>query len=161
MELRELVHQLISISVIHRCRITKSASSVGLYFGQPTILEYVKNNDKCTQKELALGVHISPASAAISLKRIEKAGLITRAVDTVDPRKNHISITVNGEKALQEFYKICDTTDKEMFKGFSEEDKETLNSLLLRLHDNLNSKSYTREEIDKLLNESKTKGENE
>ncbi len=159
MDLRELVHQLISISVIHRCRITKSASSVGLYFGQPVILEYVKSNDLCSQKELATAVHISPASAAISLKRIEKAGFLTRKPDEKDPRKKLLSITPKGEKALLEFYKICDTTDKEMFKGFSDEEKETLHKLLLRLHENLDSKSYTREEIDELLN--KPKGENE
>ncbi len=158
MDLRELVHELISISVIHRCRITKSASSVGLYYGQPMILEYVKNNDKCSQKELACAVHISAASAAISLKRIEKAGFLTRTADEKDPRKKHLSITPKGEKALLEFHKICDTTDKEMFKGFSKEDKETLHSLLLRLHDNLDSKSYTKEEISKLLN---PKGEDE
>ncbi len=159
MELRELVHEFVSISVIHRCRITKSASSVGLYYGQPMILEYIKSHDKCSQKELANAVHISPASAAISLKRIEKAGFLTRVADENDPRKKHLSITTKGEKSLLEFHKICDTTDKEMFKGFSEEEKETLHSLLLRLHENLDSKSYTREEINNLLHQSK--GENE
>ena len=161
MYLRELVHELISISVIHRCRITKAASSVGLYYGQPMILEYVKNNDMCSQKELATAVHISPASAAISLKRIEKVGFLTRTPDKKDPRKNLISITEKGEKALLEFYKICDTTDKEMFKDFSEDEKESLHKLLLRLHENLDSKNYTREEIDKLLNDGKSEGDDE
>ncbi len=160
MDLRELVHEFISISVIHRCRITKSASSVGLYYGQPMILEYVKAHDKCSQKELANAVHISPASAAISLKRIEKAGFLTRVADEKDPRKNHISITQKGEKALLEFHKICNTTDKEMFKGFSEEEKKILHSLLLRLHENLDSKSFTKEEIKKLLINDKSEGEN-
>lgn len=158
MELRELVHELISISVIHRCRISKSASSVGLYWGQPMILEYISDNDSCSQKELANAVHISPASAAISLKRIEKAGLIIRHPDEKDPRKNLLSITEKGKKALLEFRKICDTTDEEMFKGFTQSERETLHALLLRLHENLDSKSFSCEEIHELLN---TKGENE
>ncbi len=158
MELRELVHELISISVIHRCRISKSASSVGLYWGQPMILEYILNNDSCSQKELAKAVHISPASAAISLKRIEKAGLIIRHPDEKDPRKNLLSITEKGKKALLEFRKICDATDEEMFKDFSQSERETLHKLLLRLHENLDSKSFTCEEIHELLN---TEGENE
>ena len=87
MELRELVHDFISISVIHRYRISKSASRVGLYFGQPSILRYITEQDGCTQKELAEALHISPASAATSLKRIEKAGLITRTADSQDSRK--------------------------------------------------------------------------
>lgn len=154
MELRELVHELISISVIHRCRITKSALKVGLYFGQPMILEYVKDHDRCTQKELAAAMHISAPSVATSLKRIEKAGLVTRTADTDDTRKNHISITEKGENALAEYRKICDAADEEMFRDFSPEERQTLHGLLVRLHKNLDSESFTREEIDDLLKKS-------
>ncbi len=154
MELRKLVHELISISVIHRCRITKSAQKVGLYFGQPMILEYVIEHDLCTQKELANAMHISPASAAITLKRIEKAGLIVRITDENDSRKNHISVTEKGITALKEFRNICDATDEDMFRGFSSEERETLHNLLVRLHKNLDSENFTKEEIDDLLKKS-------
>lgn len=153
MELRELVYQFISISVIHRCRITKSASGAGLYFGQPQMLDYIIKNNNCTQKELAHALHISPASVATSLKRIEKAGLVTRTPDKTDCRKNLISATQKGVNALAEFHKICDTTDKEMFRGFTPEDMETLHGLLSRLHENLDSKSFTKEEINRILSE--------
>ena len=154
MELRNLVHELISISVIHRCRIAKAASKVGLYFGQPMILEYVIDHDLCTQKELAEAMHVSPASAAVTLKRIEKAGLITRTADENDSRKNHISVTEKGVNALKEFRKICDATDENMFRDFSPEERETLHNLLIRLHKNLDTESFTREEIDDLLKNS-------
>lgn len=160
MELRELVHELISISVIHRYRITKAASSVGLYFGQPGVLEYILQNDACSQKEIAVAMHITPASAAVSLKRMEKAKLITRTPDEKDPRKNHLSVTDKGRNALSEFRKICDTTDENMFKGFSEDEREALHKLLLRLHENLDSQSISREEICELLKKATPKGEN-
>ncbi len=161
MELRELVRELISISVIHRYHITKSALSVGLYFGQPNMLEYVIEHDACSQKEIAAAVHITPASATISLKRMEKAELITRRADEKDPRKKHISVTDKGKNALKEFRKICDTTDENMFKGFSSEERDTLHKLLLRLHKNLDSESLSRKEICDLLKEATPKGEKE
>ncbi len=161
MELRDLVHELISISVIHRYRITKSALSVGLYFGQPKILEFLCENDSCSQKEIAAAMHITPASATVSLKRMEKAELITRTPDENDVRKNHISITEKGKNALKEFRKICDTTDEDMFKGFSDEERNTLHKLLLRLHENLDSQSLSKGEICDLLNKATPKGENE
>lgn len=161
MELRELVHELISISVIHRYRITKSALSVGLYFGQPNILEYLCENDSCSQKEIAAAMHITPASATVSLKRMEKAELITRTPDENDIRKNHISITDKGRNALKEFRKICDTTDEDMFKGFSDEERHTLHKLLLRLHENLDSQTLSKTEICDLLSKATPKGENE
>lgn len=161
MELRQLVHELILISVIHRYHITKSALSVGLYFGQPNMLEFILEHDACSQKELATALHISPASAAISLKRMEKAELITRTPDDKDPRKNHISVTAKGKNALSEFRKICDTTDENMFRGFSAEDREELHRLLSRLHENLDSQSLSKEEVCEFLNNSTPKGEND
>ncbi len=154
MDLRELVHELIMITVIHRCHVTKSALKVGLHFGQPMILEYVIAHDSCTQKELAAAMHISPPSVATTLKRIEKAGLITRIHDSDDTRKNRISVTPKGINALKEYRKICDATDEDMFRGFSTEDRETLHKLLVRLHENLDTESFTREEIDALLKKS-------
>ncbi|MBO5065837.1 MAG: MarR family transcriptional regulator [Clostridia bacterium] len=156
MELRELVCELISISVIHRYRISKSASKVGLYFGQPRILEFIIENTDCTQKAVAKAMHISPASAAVTLKRLEKAGFITRRIDTADSRKNHLAVTQKGVDALKEFRKICDTTDEDMFKGFTDEERETLHRLLTRLHKNLDSENVTREEISEFLSEPTT-----
>mgnify|MGYP003506704792 CR=1 FL=1 len=72
MTYRDLVHQIISTTLIHRHRITKSAQQAGLYYGQPMILEYIMNNNLCTQKDLAKSLHISPASVATSIKRKEK-----------------------------------------------------------------------------------------
>ncbi len=161
MELKELVHELISISVIHRYRITKSALTVGLYFGQPNILEYILQNKACSQKEIAAAMHITPASAAVSLKRMEKAELITRSPNEKDPRKNKLTVTEKGKTALKEFKKICRTTDENMFKDFSAEERETLHKLLLRLHENLDSQALTKDEICRLLNKATTKGENE
>lgn len=161
MELREIVHELISISIIHRYHITKSALSVGLYFGQPNMLEYIMEHEACSQKELAAAMHITPASAAVSLKRMEKAELIIRTPDEKDIRKNHIRVTEKGEKALQEFRRICKRTDENMFKDFSEEERNTLHRLLLRLHKNLDSQSLSKEEICEMLTKATPKGEDE
>jgi DNA-binding MarR family transcriptional regulator len=123
------------------------------------ILEYVIEHDSCTQKEIAKAMHITPASAAVTLKRIEKSGLIVRTTDANDSRKNHISVTEKGKTALKEFRKICDATDEDMFRDFSLEEREALHQLLVRLHKNLDSENFTQEEINELLTQSTpTKG---
>ncbi len=161
MEYREMVHKLISTSLIHRYHITKSAQKAGLYYGQPMILEYIKENHLCTQKELADSLHISPASVATSIKRLEKSGFVNRVSDTEDIRKNRLSLTENGFSVLKDFRNICDETDKEMFKGFSQEECEVLCNYLERLYNNLDTENLTncqmKEEIKK--NEEKAKEE--
>lgn len=143
MTYREMVQKLISTSLIHRYHITKSAQRAGLYYGQPMILEYIKENDLCTQKELADSLHISPASVATSIKRLEKSGFVKRSTDKEDVRKNRLSLTQDGLKTLTDFRSICDETDKEMFNGFSDEECELLCNYLQRLYNNLNTENLT------------------
>ncbi len=143
MNYREMVHKLISTSLIHRYHITKAAQKAGLYYGQPMILEYIKEHNLCTQKELADSLHISPASVATSIKRLEKSGYVKRSTDKVDIRKNRLSLTDDGSKILKEFRSICDETDEEMFKGFSEEECELLCNYLQRLYNNLDTENLT------------------
>lgn len=158
MDYREMVHKLISTSLIHRYHITKSAQKVGLYYGQPMILEYIKDNNSCTQKELADSLHISPASVATSIKRLEKSGFVTRTADKEDVRKNRLSLTATGLKTLTDFRSICDETDKEMFKGFSEEECELLCEYLQRLYNNLDTENLTNCQMKAEIQKNEGKG---
>ncbi len=137
MDYRLLVHEIIVFSVTHRYRVGKHAASLGLYFGQPTILEYISKNEFCTQKELAEHLHISPPSVATTLKRMEKSGFIERKSDDFDSRKKRLVVTEKGKKILTDFRKICDETDKELFRGFTYEELDTLFMYLKRLNMNL------------------------
>ena len=143
MTYRETVHKLISTSLIHRYHITKAAQKAGLHYGQPMILDYIKELKHCTQKELADSLHISPASVATSIKRLEKSGFVKRTIDKEDIRKNRLALTDEGLNILTEFRSICDETDKEMFKGFSKEECELLGDLLQRLYNNLDTENLT------------------
>lgn len=151
MENREVVHELTVLSVLHRYLIGRAAAPTGLYCGQPFMLEYIMENNGCTQRELAAATHISPASAATSLGRLEGAGFIERVTDTDDERKKHLSITESGRKALGQFHKTCHDVDGTLFRGFSAEEKEKLGGYLKRLETNILSCDIEDEELASLL----------
>lgn len=155
MEYREMVHKLISTSLVHRCHITRAAQKAGLYYGQPMILEYIHDHTLCTQKELADSLHISPASVATSIKRLEKSGYVLRTTDKSDVRKNRLSLTDSGTDVLNGFRRICDETDKEMFAGFSAEECEMLCNYLDRLYTNLNAENLTNCQLKAEMKKSK------
>ena len=71
-------------------------------------------------------MHVSPASVATTLKRMEKSGFILRAEDKDDTRKKRLTATEKGSDALRSFRKVCEETDGQLFKNFSEEEKETI-----------------------------------
>lgn len=151
MDNRSLVHEIITLNVTHRYRVGKAASSLGLYFGQPAILEFILQNESCTQKELAAHLHISPPSVATTLKRMEKAGFIERIEDKADTRKKRLSVTKKGENALKDFRKLCDETDLQLFTGFSEGEKEQLMSYLKRLNGNIADSDLSRDNFKNIM----------
>ncbi len=154
MDNRSLVHEIITLTVTHRYRVGKATSSLGLYFGQPAIIEYITENNGCTQKELAEHLHISPPSVATTLKRMERAGFIARIEDKTDTRKKRLTVTERGAYALRDFRKLCDETDMQLFNGFSEDEKEQLMSYLKRLNANIADSELSRDKFKKIIEES-------
>ena len=151
MDNRSLVQEIITLNVTHRYRVSKAASSLGLYFGQPAIIEFISYNNGCTQNELAEHLHVSAASVATTLKRMEKSGFISRIEDKGDSRKKHLTVTEKGVNAFRDFRRVCDETDKQVFQGFTEEEKEMLMGFLKRLNMNIADNEMTKEDFKKIL----------
>ena len=151
MDNRSLVKEIITLNVTHRYRVSKAASSLGLYFGQPQIIEFISYNNGCTQRELSEHLHVSPASVATTLKRMEKSGFISRIEDKGDSRKKRLTVTEKGVNAFRNFRKLCDETDQQVFSGFSEEEKEILMGFLKRLNVNIADNEMIKEDFKKIL----------
>lgn len=100
-------------------------------------------NRTASQKELAKIIGISAPTAAISIKRMERAGLIRKSSDISDQRKNMITLTEKGEKLVNECENIFVELDSQTFKGFSEKEKEDLKGYYLRMISNLEAAGAT------------------
>ncbi|MDE5994690.1 MAG: winged helix-turn-helix domain-containing protein, partial [Oscillospiraceae bacterium] len=74
-ELSDMLHLL---GISERYIIDRLLEEKGIYFGQPPILCFLSKNPNATQKDIADSLNISPASVAVSVKRMEKSGIIYR-----------------------------------------------------------------------------------
>jgi len=113
----------------HRSMLSKSC----LYPGQPAMLGYICDHPGCSQKQIADRLGVTPASVAISLKRLESAHLITRRADTADTRCNRVYITQAGEKELDYCLESLEAFDFSVINALSESETEMLEVLLLKL----------------------------
>lgn len=116
-------------------------------------LRFNAQDMKATQKELGEMVGISPPTAAISIKRMEKAGILIKMQDKEDLRRNIIALTPKGLKIVDECRSVFEEMDAEMFKTFSMEEREQLRLFFLRLVHNLKAMGaqlprYWNEETD-------------
>ncbi len=123
----------------HRHMMFASAvfSSAGLHWGQPRILHVVSEMDGATQKEIAEKLGVSPASFAMSIKRMQRAELLEKVCDEKDLRVNLIRLTEKGRKLDSLCLQKMTETDKQMLDGFTQEEIEQLDRYLARIYQNL------------------------
>ncbi len=137
MKQTELAVKIKTINLLRRIYVQKSQPDIELYFGQLPILEYIKDNDGCTQIEIAEKLCVTPASISTSTKRLQKAGLLTKTPDPHNLRCNRLSITPEGVVRCQNNRKSLNSLYSLMFRGLTEEEMKTLDSLLSKILMNL------------------------
>ena len=99
------------LELLRKIQLRSAMTALGLHPGQPPMLEFILAHPGCTQKEAADELDVSPASAAASLKRLEKAGLVARRQDAQDVRRNQLELTAAGEAKVMAVREKMDALD--------------------------------------------------
>ena len=133
MKLHELMGKLHKLELVHQLAHRRGAQEHGLYFGQMPVLDFIAANPGCTQVQVADHLRVSPASIALSTKRLQKAGYLTKEVDAENLRCKRLYISEEGQRACAMCRERLDQIDTVAFQGFSEEELEAFSSFLDRI----------------------------
>jgi len=91
------------LSVVARInRLANQRVSMRLPFAQARLLSTIEDQGAARISDLAALDHCSQPTMTTQVRRLEDAGLVTRAVDPADARAVLISITDRGVAALQQ-----------------------------------------------------------
>ena len=142
---RDLIMSIEKLKLVRRICMHNAVSDLPIYHGQLPMLEYIYRHDGCTQAELAEQLMITPASAAMSTKRLEKSGLITKSSDESNLRRNNLSLTKEGIDICLKCREAFDGVDSRMLMGFSEDEMEQCYHFISRLIYNLIDKDKLEE----------------
>ena len=107
-------------------RIQSQLAEVGLYRGQPPILMLLYKNDGMSQKEMARALNLSPATMTVTLKRMEKAGLVLR-----------VHLSEKGREMCETGESRIGVVTAELLEGFTLEEQQQLNEYLGRIARNM------------------------
>ena len=141
MDYRKAVGAMHRLELLRKIKSRGILAASGLHPGQPPLLIYIMEHPGCTQKEAADELDVSPASAAASLKRLEKAGLVERKTDAQDTRRNCLYVTEAGTERVKANRKEFEILDQKMFDGLSEEEVLAFQHTCEKLFDNLADES--------------------
>lgn len=133
----EVAVALHRLELLRKIRIRRQMAALGMHPGQPRMMEYIHAHPGCTQQDVACHLDITPASAAASLKRMEKAGHVRRIPDAKDARRNCLHLTGEGTQLMFSGRAAMDKLDKDMLLGLKEEDRQHLKALCDKMFENL------------------------
>lgn len=136
----QLFHQIMGL---HHCRTHHLLDGLGVYPGQPPLLFALHKQDGQSQKALSEKLGIKPATITVMVKRMAKAGLIERKQDLKDQRISRVYLTPQGEEVRKKVADVVGTIEDECFNNFSQEEKELIRMLLLKVKENLSDVCHT------------------
>lgn len=112
----------------------------GLTLGQPKVLDYLKDHNGASQKDIAGGCHIEAGSLTSILNRMEERGIVERRMLHGNRRSSYVFLTEKGEKLRDLVTKSFEQIEDVAFQGISEQEKEQFMQTFSRIYENLTTK---------------------
>ena len=137
-QIKKVMHQIICAAIKHRKLMDFYLARTGIYSSQHHILMELSRNQFASQKEIADRMNVSSATIAVSLKKLEKGGYISKEMDDTDNRLNQITLTDKGKKVVEQSKQIFQTLNYKVFDDFEHKELEDLSELLHKLNNKLN-----------------------
>lgn len=123
-------------STFHK-KVFGNLSGTGLTLGQPKVLDYLKYNDGCVQKDIAAACEIETSTVTSLLFRMEEAGLIERRMLNGNRRSLYVFLTDKGRESLEKVSDVFDELEKVAFDGFSETEQAKFIQNFTKIYNNL------------------------
>lgn len=118
-------------------KLMEQLKDTGLTLGQPKVLDYLKDHDGVSQKEIAAGCLIEAGSLTSILNRMEEKGLIERKMLNGNRRTFHIFMTESGKKNQKLVEEAFKKIEKTALNGISEEEQKLFMEIFCRIYRNL------------------------
>ena len=118
-------------------KLMEQLKDTGLTLGQPKVLDYLKDHDGVSQKEIAAGCLIEAGSLTSILKRMEEKDLIERKMLDGNRRTFHIFMTESGKKNQKLVEEAFEKIEKTALNGISEEEQKLFMEIFYRIYRNI------------------------
>ena len=118
-------------------KLMEQLKDTGLTLGQPKVLDYLKDHDGVSQKEIAAGCLIEAGSLTSILNRMEEKGLIVRKMLNGNRRTFHIFMTESGKKNQKLVEETFEKIEETALNNVSEEEQKVFMEIFLRIYRNL------------------------
>jgi DNA-binding MarR family transcriptional regulator len=110
--------------------LRREVHPLGVTGGQASLLVQIRMNPGIGVRGLAARERMSPAGMSGHVKRLERAGLVSRAADQGDLRRQGLSLTPAGERVLRSVRSRRTAWLSSRLKGLPDEELEAIDAAI-------------------------------
>lgn len=125
------------ISKLFHDRMRINSEKLGFQNGYRQVLMTLARGDGITQLDIADATHLKAPTVSITLKQMEKEGLVTRVTDEKDMRKTRVYLLDKGQELDDKLREKIHEMEEIMLHGFDKEEEQQLLGYLKRIRDNI------------------------
>ncbi len=133
------VAELKNASGIYGRVISDRMEKNGLRASYKRVLEPLVQHDSLTQLELVKITNLKAPTISITLRNMEREGIVSRVKNTQDRRETHVAVTEQGRRMYSKLTAAIEKVEKDMLCDISEEEKDALCLILEKISKNLNN----------------------
>ncbi|AWI03410.1 MarR family winged helix-turn-helix transcriptional regulator [Clostridium drakei] len=128
-----------SIAIKMKLSSDEKVKKLGLNSGQGRMIGYIyeHQDNGIIQKDLARAFQRTEASITSMLQGLEKKGYIERRIPKENERLKYIYVLPKGAELIEDFNKSVLEEEENIIASLTEQEKETLLALLLKVDRNL------------------------
>lgn len=119
-------------------KLTSALAEMELTGAQGVVLGFVRSRQTPpTPREVEDALHLSHATVAGLLARLEKKGFIRQEADTTDRRCKRILIEPRGMECMETMHHTIDALDQQIVREFTPEEQQLFSRFLERAAENM------------------------
>ena len=128
---------VMEVSRLLRARMQREDCGVMAQSTARLVMSHLAVNGTLGQLEIVRLTHLKAPTVSTLLRRMEAEGYIIRVADETDRRAIRVTLSQKGLDFDRDQLRRLSTNDHQAVKGLCADEQKTLESLLLRMRDNL------------------------
>jgi DNA-binding MarR family transcriptional regulator len=124
---------------------------LGISPAQMLLLIWIARCPGCRMGELAEGLGLTPPTVSVSVRRLERAGLLSREADTEDQRAIRLHLTERGQASHDRIMVFRRHKMQQLLSGLGDEEKTTFLSLFEKAMDAAETHSESRQHDESVI----------
>ncbi|MBF6365380.1 MarR family transcriptional regulator [Nocardia puris] len=121
------------VSKFGRKRLEAALAERGLRLGHQAVLSALDDFGPLSQQQLADSLDLDKSHLVGRIDELQRRGLVTRAQDPDDRRRNKIALTPTGETLAKELRPVATESQKGFLDVLTPAEQKTLTTLLARV----------------------------